>query len=171
MDRTRTARVTTDMHLASLATLLVATLAAKAGADTPKPPAPDLVVTWTEGEMSRDMSIWQTTITVTGAKLHYARTYSGRDSGMPRTKPTTLDAKVRDPQRVAAALAALDKIKLKPDTKRTGNEVMLIREGCVIRGKTQRCAHNVPGAPDPAELTAIAAIRDALLIGVNVPLL
>ena len=32
----------------------------------PAPPAPDLVFTWEEGEMSMDMSIWSTTVTVTG---------------------------------------------------------------------------------------------------------
>jgi hypothetical protein len=146
--------------------LFVLLLAGVANAETPK--QPDLVFTWTEGEMSRDMSIWRTTITVTGKKLHYARAYSGRFSGSD-TEPVAVDAIVKDPKRVAAALAALDKIKPKPDKKRDHGSVVIMREGCVTRGKTQRCARAEGRETDPADLKAIAAVRDALLDGVTLP--
>lgn len=147
--------------------LLLVLLAATAAADTPKsPPAPDLVLRWTEGEMSRDMSIWRTTITVTGTKLHYSRAYSGR---MPMGKPVELDATVKDPKKVAAALEALDKIKVKPPAKSNGDSgVHQIKEACVMRGKNERCASVSPPSPDTDELKAMAAIRDAVLDGVKV---
>lgn len=136
----------------------------------PAPPAPDLVFTWREGEVSKDMSIWSTTITVTGTKLHYARSYAGRDSGMPGTKPVELDATVKDPKKVAEALAALDKLKAKP-AKPTAQQQMHMRSGCIRRGKAERCASASGTDPDPDELKAIAAVRDALLDGVKIPAL
>jgi hypothetical protein len=152
--------------------LLVVACASIAFADpkpAPAPPAPDLVFTWEEGEMSMDMSIWSTTVTVTGTKLHYKRSYSGRNSGMPNTKPAELDATVKDPKKVTAALAALDKIKVKPAKKLTREQQMRMRSGCIRRGKAERCASASGTDPDPDELKAIAAVRDALLDGVKLP--
>jgi hypothetical protein len=149
--------------------LLVLLLAGVATAEPPKPAPPDLVLTWTEGEVSRDSSIWRTTITVTGTKLHYSSSYSGRYGGMPNAKPVDTDATVNDPKRVAAALAALDKIRAKPDKQRVHSSVVMMRQGCVTRGKAQRCARAEGREPDPADLKAIAAIRDALLDGVKLP--
>ena len=136
-----------------------------ASADTPK--SPNLVVTWAEGEMSRDMSIWRTTITVTGSKLHYSRQYSGRDHGMPHTQPVELDASVKDWKRVTDALEALDKIKLRSTAARDGS--YHLREGCVIRDQVKRCASVRDDARTPADLDAIARVRDAVLYGVNLP--
>ena len=39
----------------------------------------------------------------------------------------------------------------------------------MTRGKAQRCARAEGTDPDPADLKAIAAIRDALLDGVKLP--
>lgn len=154
-----------------LSWLVIALLGANAVAD-PKPsaaPAPDLVFTWTSGEMSKDMSIETTTITVTGTKLHYARTYTGRRSGRPGTKPVEVDATVNDPKKVAAALAALDKIKMKAPRPLNETEQMSMRRGCILRGKVERCSHASGTKPDPVDLKAIAAVRDALLDAVQVP--
>jgi hypothetical protein len=134
----------------------------------PTPPAPDLVFTWAEGEMSRDMSIWSTTIFVTGTKLHYTRSYAGRNPDPDG--PVQLDATVKDPKKVAAALAALDKLKVKKQQALTQEQQMHMRTACIRRGKAERCAWASGKDPDPAELTAIAAVRDALLDGVKVPL-
>jgi hypothetical protein len=146
--------------------IVVFVLAWSAAIADPKPP--DLIFTWTEGEMSKDMSIWTTTITVTGDRLHYARKYSGRNSGFPGTKGTELDATVKDPKKVAAALAALDKLKAKP-AKKLPPERMNMREGCVRRGKAERCATASGSEPDSDELKAIIAVREALLDGVKLP--
>lgn len=130
------------------------------------PPAPDLVFRWEEGEMSRDMSIWRTEITVTGDKLHYERKYSGR---LPMGEPVTLDATVKDPKKVAAALAALDKIKVKKAKPLNETERMNMRSGCIRRKAKERCAEATGQNADPPDLKAIAAVRDALLEGVKVP--
>jgi hypothetical protein len=135
----------------------------------PAPSAPDLVFTWSEGEMSMDMSIWTTTIMVTGTKLHYTRSYAGRDGGMPGTKPVDLDATVKDPKKVAAALTELDKVKVKKAKPLTREQQMQMRTGCIRRGKGERCASASGTDPDPDELKAIVAVRDALLDGVKLP--
>ena len=143
--------------------VVVLLLACSVAVADPKAPDPDLVVTWKEGEMSRDMSIWTTTIAVTGTKLRYKREYAGRNSGWPGTKSVELDAPVKDPKKVGSALAALDKIKVKP-AKKPELEQMRLRSGCVRRGKAERCA-----SASGTELKAIAAVRDALLDGVKIP--
>src|SRR5688572_29040344 len=97
--------------------VVVLLLACSVTAADPKVPDPDLVLTWKEGEMSKDMSIWTTTIAVMGTKLRYKREYAGRNSGRPGTKSVELDATVKDPKKVGAALAALDKTKVKPAKK------------------------------------------------------
>jgi hypothetical protein len=148
---------------------LVASLSSIAHADEAGP-KPELVFTWESGEMSRDMSIWRTRITVTGTKLHYERSYSGRNGGMPGTKPVQLDATVKDPKKVAAALAALDKLKVKPVKQADrGPDRFNLRSGCIERGTTSRCASVDGNHPDSDELKAIAAVRDALMTGVKVP--
>ncbi|MEO8701450.1 MAG: hypothetical protein ABI867_15495 [Kofleriaceae bacterium] len=149
--------------------LLASVSIARADSKAPAPPAPDLVVTWQEGERSKDMSIWTTTIEVTGTKLHVARTYAGRNGGRPGTKPVEVEGTVKDPRKLAAALAALDKIKVRPPKQLTDPQQMRLREGCITRGKATRCASAMGSEPDPEELKAIAAVRDALLDGVQLP--
>ena len=134
-------------------------------------PAPDLVVTWKEGEQSRDSSMTTIRIAVTGSKLHYSRTYSGRNAGWPGTKPVDVDATVKDPKKVAAALAAFDKTKATPAKASSNPTQYRVRGGCVTRGKTERCVSVSGETPDPADLKAIAALRDALLDGVKLPAL
>ena len=95
-----------------LATLAIATLALVTSAHADPPP--DLTLTWDSGEMSSDMSMWKTIISVTGTKVHYTSTYSGRNEGRPGTAPVKGDGVVKDPKRLAAALAALDKLKPSP---------------------------------------------------------
>lgn len=148
-------------------------LASSSAFADPKPPpkliAPDLVVTWEEGEQSKDSSMTNTRIVVIGTKLRYARAYRGRNSGMPGTKPVALDATVKDPKKVAAALAALDKLKVTPVKKDSDPTKYNLRTGCVLRGKAERCATVFGEAKDTDELKAIAAVRDALLDGVKIP--
>ena len=143
------------MRLVALVLLLAATTAQ---ADAP---SPDLVLSWREGEMSKDMSVWTTEITVTGTRLHYHRHYTGRDPG---TKPVDLDGAVKDPKKVAAAIAALDAL---PATKPPAQSDSNYAESCLHRGKTVRCA--VRG--QEREMKALAAIRDALVDGIKLPLL
>jgi hypothetical protein len=133
----------------------------------PEPPAPDLVFRWQEGEMSLDMSIWTTEIAVTGTKLHYARSYAGRME-MPES-PVKVDATVKDPKKVAAALAALDKIKVKKAKNLTREQQMQMRSGCIRRGKLERCATASGTDADSDEMKAILGVRDALLDGVKLP--
>ncbi len=135
----------------------------------PKPITADLVVTWEEGEQSKDSSMWSARIVVIGTKLLYAHAYSGRNSGRPGTKPVAVEATVKDPKKVAAALAALDKIKVTPPKQDTDPTKYKLRTGCVQRGKIERCATVSGEAKDTDELKAIAAVRDALLDGVKLP--
>lgn len=130
-------------------------------------PKPDLVFVWTEGEMSKDMSIWRTEIMVTGDRLHYTHSYSGRNP--LSAPPVNVDAAVKDPKKVAAALTALDKIKVKKAKPLTVEQQMDMRTGCIRRGKMERCASASGKEPDPTELKAILAVRDALLDGVTLP--
>ena len=155
------------MRLSSIAILVVSSSTAFADPKPAPPPAADLVFTWKEGEMSRDMSIWTTTITVTGTKLHYQSTYVGRYGGMPNSKPVDVQGTVKDPKKLAAALAALDKIKVKPAKKAPFEEEQQIRNGCIRRGKAERCATATGTDPLSDELKAIAAVRDVLLDGVK----
>jgi hypothetical protein len=159
------------MRLSSIVVMLVAcgSIAFADSKPAPAPPAPDLVFTWSEGEMSMDMSMWTTTIMVTGTKLHYTRSYAGRNGGMPDTNPVDLDAIVKDPKKVAAALTALDKVKVKKTKPATREQQMQMRTGCIRRGKAERCAWASGTDPDPAELQAIVAVRDALLDDVKLP--
>lgn len=154
------------MRAACLVVFASVSLAHADAKPAPDPASPDLVFTWEEGEMSRDMSIWRTTITVSGRKLHYERKYSGR---LPMGEPVLLDATVKDPKKVAAALAALDKIKVKKQKPLDESEEMRMRSGCIRRGKSERCAAASGTNPDPPELKAIVAVRDALLDGVKLP--
>ncbi len=148
----------------SLLVVLLLLASALAAADTP----PDLVVTYQEGEQSRDSSMWTTRITVTGTKLHYSRTYEGRESGRPGTKPVEIDADVKDPKKVAAALAAFDKTKATPAKQSKDPTKYRLRTGCVKR-KAERCVSVWGDVPDPDDLKAIAALRDALSEGVKLP--
>jgi len=157
------------MHRTWLIAALVAAGSVSIADAKPAPAAPDLVFTWEEGEMSMDMSIWTTSITVTGTTLHYKRSYSGRDDGMPGTKPVAVDALVKEPKTVAAALAALDKIKVTKVKPLTRGQQMQMRTGCIQRGRAERCASASGSDPDSAELKAITAVRDALLDGVKLP--
>jgi hypothetical protein len=149
-------------------TLVALAIVILAGSARAEPKPPDLTFAWSEGEHSKDSSVWTTTIAMTGTKLHYERTYSGRYSGMPNAKPATLDAEVKDPKQVAAAIAALDKLPVRK-TKQT--ESALFRTGCLTRGKVQRCEtrYGNDDGPDTTELKAMRAVMTALLDGVKVP--
>lgn len=156
------------MRISWLAVVL-ASSTAFADAPAPKPVEPDLVLQWETGESSRDMSITMTRITVTGTKLHYSQQHLGRSLGA-NPKPIELDATVKDPKKVAAALVALDKIKAKP-VKQGGDPTRYnLRSGCLRRGKVERCASADGNEKDPDDLKAMAAVRDALLDGVKLPL-
>ena len=134
------------------------------------PPAPDISITWTEGEVSMDMSLWTTTITVTGTKVHYELTYDGRMSGTPMTKPKQGDTVVKDPKKLAAALAALDKIPVVPDKKgaTTQNYSGQDESGCITRGKVSRCTDHRGSSPETDEFKAFVAIKALLLEGAPV---
>ncbi len=139
------------------------------------PPAPDISITWTEGEVSMDMSLWTTTITVTGNKVHYEMTYAGRMSGMAMTEPKKGDLVVKDPKKLAAALAALDTIKAvvaKPGAG-TENYSGLDESGCITRGKASRCTDHRGTDVETDEFKAFVAIKALLLedakLGLMVP--
>lgn len=145
-----------------LIALLMFITVSSARADTP---APDLTLTWDEGESSRDFSSWKTTITVTGTKLHYTSQYSGRNDGLPGTEPKDVNGVVKDPKKVATLLAALDnvpppKTKSKPAQGRYAG-------GCLTRGKATRCVGSNGGAPDTDEVKALREVMMALLDGVK----
>lgn len=159
--------VTWGMRFSWIAILVACSSIALADPKPAPVPAPDLVFTWKEGELSRDMSIWTTTITVTGSKLHYQMSYVGRNGGMPNSKPLEVDGAVKNPKKLAAAIVALDKIKVKPAKKEVDPTRYQYRSGCIQRGKAERCASASGRDPDPDDLKAIAAIRDELLTGVN----
>ncbi len=135
----------------------------------PKPVEPDLFLQWETGESSRDMSITMTRIVVTGTKLHYSQQYLGRGFGGSNPKPVELDATVKDPKKVAAALAALDKLKVKPVKQGGDGTRYNLRSGCVRRGKVERCASVDGNDKDSDEVKAIASVRDALLDGIKLP--
>jgi hypothetical protein len=132
------------------------------------PQRPDLTITWDEGEYSKDMSVTHVEITVTGTKIHYESKYSGRDSGLPGNKPQAIDGEVKDPQQLAAALAALDKVPAraagKPDPR------TYRATGCVIRGKATRCATiyrpHQPGDQED-EFKAVYHVEATVLEGVK----
>ena len=129
---------------------------------------PDLTLKWMEGEMSKDASIWTTKITVTGTSLHYSRRYSGRNDGMPGTKPTDVDGVVKDPAKLAAAIAAFDKAPVAPPPKNPDSSGAY-SSGCMARGKAERCATHRGTEPETEELKALAAIEAVLLEGVKLP--
>lgn len=138
-------------------------IAAVATAANAGPPAPDLTMTWDEGEVSKDMSIWRTSISVTGTKVHYETTYSGR-MGMPATKPKKRDIVLKDPKKLAAALAALDKIPVVPPAKAStvpysGQE----SSGCLTRGKVTRCTVHRGTERETDEYKAIVAVKTLLV--------
>jgi hypothetical protein len=93
------------MRFAHLSAALVA-LAVGFGVTAPPahadPTPPDLIFAWDEGEMSMDMSMEKTTLTVTGTAIHYDRKHSGRDAGIP-DGPKSKDAVVKDPKKLADA--------------------------------------------------------------------
>ena len=143
--------------LASVAVVLGVATAAQAG-----PPAPDISMTWSAGEVSMDMSLWTTTITVTGSKVHYEMKYSGRMGGSPMTKPKKGDTVIKDPKKLAAALAALDKLPAVPatdDSEYSGQD----ESGCITRGKATRCTDHHGGDPGTEEFKAFVAIKALLL--------
>jgi hypothetical protein len=130
------------------------------------PPAADVTVRWDSGEMSRDMSVWRTQITVTGKKVHAESTYSGRDGGMPSTRPKAGDGALKDPKRLAAALAAFDKTKDPPAVK--FRDTTAHRDSlCVARGKAERCAAHIDGDPETAAFKAAVEVKDAMIDGVT----
>ena len=149
---------------------LLASSTAFADAPVPKPVEPYLFLQWETGEQSRDMSLTVTRIEVTGTKLHYSQQYLGRGF-LPNPKPVELDATVKDPKKVEAALVALDKIKIKVKPLKQGGDPTRynLRSGCIQRGKIERCASADGAEKDPDDLKAIAAVRDALLDGVKLP--
>lgn len=130
-------------------------------------PAPDLVVTWKEGEQSRDSSMATQKLIVFGSKLRYVSTYEGRNASHG-PKAQDLEGVVKDPKKLAAALAKLDAIKMRSLLGK-GPTHYRLRSGCVKRGRTERCAEVSGDTPDPADLQAVAAVRDALLEGVVKP--
>jgi len=156
--------------MALLLAAVVVTAGVARGDDPKSAPAPDLQLVWTEGEISLDMSLTTTEITVTGTKLHYHRRYSGRNAGFPGTKPLDLDARIKDPRKLRDAIAALDKVPVKkvaaaPDDRAPYSGPYA--EGCVTRGKVVRCGVRREGDSESAELKAIAAIRDVLADGLK----
>ena len=141
-------------------TVLVSLLvAAAAHADTP---APDVTITWDEGEISRDMSMWHSTVTLTGTRMHYEATYRGRDSGRPSTKPRKADAVLADPKALAVLLATFDKapVKVRHDESYSGNTLTV----CIARGKTTRCVTQHTGDAQSDEVDAATAIQ-TLVVG------
>lgn len=149
----------------------VAVLFAVASAARAAPPKPDISITWTEGEVSMDMSLWTTTIAVTGTKVHYERTYSGRMGGMPGSEPKKGDTVVKDPKKLAAALAALDKIPVVPVVADPNAEAYSGPEesGCITRGKAGRCVVH-RGGSETDEYKAFVAIKAVLLEGAKLGL-
>jgi hypothetical protein len=143
--------------------LLMFVAVSSAHADTP---TPDLTLTWDEGEASRDFSSWKRTITVTGTKLHYTSRYSGRDGGMPWTKPKDVDGVVKDPKKVATLLAAFDKVP--PPKTKSKPEQGRYAGGCLTRGTVKRCVGSTGDAPDTDEVKALSEVMQALLEGVKV---
>jgi hypothetical protein len=131
------------------------------------PPVPDLTLTWDDGEMSSDASEWHTVITVTGTKVHYTSTYDGRDAGQPQTKPVKVDGVVKDPKRLAAALASLDAVKPGPTPK--ARQTTAHRDSaCLHRAvKSDRCISHIDGDPETADYKAFVEIRAAISDGLK----
>ncbi len=146
-----------------LATLAIATLALVTSAHADRPP--DLTLTWDSGEMSSDMSMWTTIISVTGTKVHYTSTYSGRNEGRPGTAPVKGDGVVKDPKRLAAALAALDKLKPSPTPKPSQNTAH--RDTGCVRRTSERCAFHIDGGPTTPDYKAMVEIKAAIVDGVR----
>jgi len=154
--------------MVAVRTFVLATALAIATLAYADPPPPDLTLTWDAGEMSQDMSIWTTTITVRGTKVHYTSTYAGRDDGMPGTKPVTVDGVVKDPKRLAAALAALD--KLQPGKAPEPRQTTAHRDNACLRRsapKSERCVFHIVGDAETADFKAISEIKAALVDGLH----
>jgi hypothetical protein len=145
-----------------LGTILLTALAGVAAADT------DCTVTWDAGEMSKDMSVWHTTLTVTGDKVHYESQYSGRNAGQPDTKPRKGDLTVKDSTKLAAALAALDAMPVtKPSPSRSSAEHR--ETGCVKHGAKARCGSHIGKDALNADFKAVSDVRDAIVDSTMTP--
>lgn len=96
-------------------------------------------------------------------------TYSGRDGGLPGTEPKSLDGVVKDPKKLADALAALDKIQIKPPPKQPSNQPYSGQEssGCLTRGKATRCTVHRGTDVETTEFKAMLVIKEQLLAGIK----
>ncbi|MEO6774758.1 MAG: hypothetical protein ABI467_17415 [Kofleriaceae bacterium] len=120
-------------------------------------------MTWDEGEVSMDMSMWRTSISVTGTKVHYESTYSGRMKGMPGNAPLKTDMVLKDPKKLAAALAALDKIPVGKPAKRSSHPYSgQESSGCLTRGNVTRCTRHRGAEPETDEYKAVVAVKALL---------
>ncbi len=135
--------------------------AALVGTAAAQPAGPDVMLTWDAGEMSKDMSVWHTAITVTGDKVHYEQTYSGRNAGQPDTKPKRGDTTVKDAAKLTAALAKLDAMpNTKPAPSRNSAEHR--ETGCVKHGAKARCGSHIGKDAPNADFKAVTDVRDAI---------
>jgi hypothetical protein len=124
--------------------------------------AEDFTVAWHQVTVDeKGTTTADETWVVRGAKITYDFKYDGPQPDKPSNKPRKAEGKVVDAKALAAALAALDKVKVTPESK--GDPKQTDYTACITRKKKKRCEFTrgndkVEKSPGMAQMTAITEL-------------
>lgn len=103
---------------------------------------------------------WQ----VSGTKIVYELKFTGRGSDKPANKPRKVVGKVLDPDALAKAIAALDKVKPAPDAKADPKQTDYT--ACITRKGKTRCEYARGDADPTPGYKHLSTITELLTAGV-----